>query len=1449
MITYEEYIKANPQLANIPESLLVKRIYEKHYSHVPFDEFAKAIKLPPRADPRFAYNIARDVGKIKAAKVYAETGDQELASKYLVSPEKFEKPLEAPYIDPVSVFTAAFGGVTVSSLKQGLSVAQSFLRGVLSGTVGATFEYPIGGAAEAIAENNPTAAFLFSVAVGVLSGMTVENAIEKMAERSILHAVSKKGLKISDFAKIRELKADALPVDLQKAYKLLQTDPQVQDWIRGLKEMEKRINYLKALPEGKLEEILGPEGAASFKILRKYAKSITKKKTPVKYLKKVVSNKMPLEELLSFEGNKSRLAFRVTKEGRKLIDSFKTDVKVTGIKPVRVLVEDNKPVNLLDEPLKLIAYKELGIEDVPVKYVDRTGKAVDTKFIKGTRKELNEYFPVDWHEITDTPPKHVGGVRQGNPLGRLVVNRAEEVEELPHRLAKAVGKPDSISVLEKGGVINPLEQAESIVHDAVKQKLDIAELYAKKGKLEKAFEERVKAAKTINKMRAEGGKEFDRVLKKILPNLDEESLLKKFYMDERGALLPPEKFPEPPEGTGAKKVNDMFNRVLEANAKHRSKQLRLLWGKLKHAVVDVSGNIQKALDDLGPAGWAAKRDQALIAGASPRANEEMDRLSHVVYGGLRAPEREILDRLIFTKGAVLSLPTERVTTRRIKVPRTRLSRALELPDVKIVSQKKGKWVEVQYTHKTKIKHPEGLTKADFEEYVNWLKSDPRIDFEDLNRRAEAWFEMPRKMLRESLEEGLITPEDYERMSRRIEYTPRKLLELIDPVNPTVIEGRTISVRESGFKPLEEGTEKLLETNSEYLMRELLQRHYRRIFSNRANYSLGKIAEEVPYNGIVKPAKLIRYTSTGKPVYQSAPRGWVKVSYREKGQLKAILMKSEYAKEWVRQDPILKQSTATIFQWLSGSRILKAMATGLNVEFPLTNIPRDIALIWLSDHYRVYSKNPLLYVGQMTRDIMDVISDAARRRGLYDVYIANGGGTEFLTAQSRLYKGGNKFFRKLQKVFGYAQETSEIMTRLAYMRRAMRAGYSAQDATYIARSYLDFSRGGNYAKAADNFIPYLNAAIQASRGAIRGAIKDPAGFTWKVSNLMAIGMGIYAANRFLYPEAIKQISPRDRASYFIIMTPWTYTDAQGNKKWMYFRVAKDQTMRVFTTLGEMLMAKFLGDPVDPRQLTQALKETLPFLPMQSMSPTMGALIGYASNLDFWTNQKIWKGGKVEPHEEWNKYTHPAFIQLGKATGLSPERMRYFLSRYFTRGNIFTSILGYQWKLWLDQVPEAEKSMVTEELILKKPFIRRLLRNTDPRYEYEYEMENTYIEANTERFKRTRRLDFLAESYFRGDSTKEEVYNFIRSAPAEDRKRLMNRFRRLKKLQGLPNLNWWMKLSALPPETRADSFYARYKELPEDEAKELLRQARRVPGFYSKRFIRRFYTIKRLTQEEK
>ncbi len=1350
MITYEEYIKANPQLANIPESLLVKRIYEKYYSNVPFDEFAKAIKLPPRADPRFAYNIARDVGKIKAAKVYAETGDQELASKYLVSPEKFEKSLEAPYIDPVSVFTAAFGGVTVSSLKQGLSVAQSFLRGALSGTVGATFEYPIGGAAEAIAENNPTAAFLLSVALGVLSGMTVENAIERMAERSILRAASKKGLKV---AKIRELKADALPVDLQKAYKLLQTDPQVQDWVRGLKEMEKRINYLKALPEGKLEEILGPEGAASFKMLRKYSKAIVKKKPETRYFKK-------------------------------------------------------------------------------------TGKGV------------KEYFPIDWHEITDTPPKHFGGeVRQGAPLERLIIKRSEEVKTLPHKLAKATGKPDSISVLEKGGITNPLEQAESIVHDAVKQKLDIAELYAKKGKLEKAFEERVKVAKTINKMRAEGGREFDRVLKKILPDLDEESLFKKFYMDERGAIIMPEKFPEPPQGTGAKKVNDMFNRVLETNTKHRSKQLRLLGGKLKHAVVDVSGNIQKALDDLGPAGWAAKRDQALIAGASPRANEEIDRLSYVVYRGLRAPEREILDRLIFTKGAVLSLPEERVTNRIIKVPRTRLSRALELPDAKIVSQKKGKWVEVQYTHKTKIKHPEGLTKADFEEYVNWLKSDPRIDFEDLNRRAEAWFEMPRKMLRESLEEGLITPEDYERMSRRIEYTPRRLLELIDPVNPTVIEGRTISVRESGFKPLEEGTEKLLETNSEYLMRELLQRHYRRIFSNRANYSLGKIAEEVPYNGIVKPAKLIKYTSTGKPVYQPAPRGWVKISYRENGQLKAILMKSEYAKEWVRQDPILKQSTATIFQWLSGSRILKAMATGLNVEFPLTNIPRDIALIWLSDHYRVYSKNPLLYVGQMTRDIMDVISDAARRRGLYDVYIANGGGTEWLTAQSRLWKGGNKFFRKLQKVFGYAQETSEIMTRLAYMRRAMRAGYSAQDATYIARSYLDFSRGGNYAKAADNFIPYLNAAIQASRGAIRGAIKDPAGFTWKVSNLMAIGMGIYAANRFLYPEAIKQISPRDRASYFIIMTPWTYTDAQGNKKWVYFRVAKDQTMRVFTTLGETLMAKFLGDPVDPRQLTQALKETLPFLPMQSMSPTMGALIGYASNLDFWTNQKIWKGGKVEPSEEWNKYTHPAFIQLGKATGLSPERMRYFLSRYFTRGNIFTSIVGYQWKLWLDQVPEAEKSMVTEELILKKPFIRRLLRNTDPRYEYEYEMENTYIEANTERFKRTRRLDFLAESYFRGDSTKEEVYNFIRSAPAEDRKRLMNRFRRLKKLQGLPNLNWWMKLSALPPETRADSFYARYKELPEDEAKELLRQARRVPGFYSKRFIRRFYMIKRLTQEEK
>ncbi|GAH78424.1 unnamed protein product, partial [marine sediment metagenome] len=88
-----------------------------------------------------------------------------------------------------------------------------------------------------------------------------------------------------------------------------------------------------------------------------------------------------------------------------------------------------------------------------------------------------------------------------------------------------------------------------------------------------------------------------------------------------------------------------------------------------------------------------------------------------------------------------------------------------------------------------------------------------------------------------------------------------------------------------------------------------------------------------------------------------------------GQLREMIMPEGLAKEWVSQDPAISSQAANIIGWVSGARILRPMATGINPEFALTNLPRDIAHAWITT--REYSPHLPIAAGQMAKDYVKV----------------------------------------------------------------------------------------------------------------------------------------------------------------------------------------------------------------------------------------------------------------------------------------------------------------------------------------------------------------------------------------------------------------------------------------------------------------------------------------------
>lgn len=858
------------------------------------------------------------------------------------------------------------------------------------------------------------------------------------------------------------------------------------------------------------------------------------------------------------------------------------------------------------------------------------------------------------------------------------------------------------------------------------------------------------------------------------------------------------------------KTERMFNRAdieLKALYDGRSKKLRQ---RIATAVWDTSANIKaKLIDEGGALGKQAVIRHDLIRGASMKADKMIGDATDKVYKGLSKEQHIQLDRIIQSRRTIA-----------------------------VDKYKKG------------IKHPGGLGG---EQHQKYLDSLPKTVTEILNQRADAYFTEMRNQLTQLYKAGLLTKESYEQLRKAGDYSPRRFIQHIDPdIAYTGLAGRKITIPDSGLMRLDEGSYRALESNSQMLLGQVIGRTQSRIFRNEANKAMWALAEQMPDNGIVKKAKVIRTTKTGKPVYQKTPAGFEKIKVMAEGQAKEMLMPTELAAEWIVTNPAVTQQWMGVMGWLSGARVLRPMATGLNPEFAVTNLPRDMAHAWLVTEE--YSPHAPVAVGQMAKDFAAVAKDTIFRRGRWFDYIDQGGGMSFLTHQGGggVQRGKVGSLEPLRKVMGYIGETSEIWTRLALRERALRNGKEPYQATWEARNYLDFSQGGSFVKGMDSFIPYLNAGVQGTRGIFRAVKEKPAIFTYKMAQVGTLASGLYLANRNVNPEAYAAVSDYDKTNYFIITTPITYNDEDGQERHLYFRVAKDQGQKITCTLFENMMAKMLGEEIDIDQAVMAARDFITIVPTELVPPTVEALVGYACNEDFWRKEKIWKGPEVLPQEEYRSYTHPAFVKLGKVDfpvigHLSPERTAAALEQLFTRNNIYTAGVGLGLRQIMDELPIDVKEETTTEMLRQAPFLRRVLKATDPYSEHRKNLQEAKIEESTRKFIINRELDALSEQFYADKINKQQVRQFINNQPWQDRNSLIQRHQRYGKFYEIPDRVWWLNLSYLPAETRAVVYWTRYMQSTAKEQKTLEDTLRKLPLITADRFFYKLNQLKKVKEQ--
>jgi hypothetical protein len=222
----------------------------------------REVPIPPTTfeDPerRFAETLVTPEGQVPVKEFQEATGS-----------------LEVPLLDPITVgFGAAGAGATIA-YRSGSTLAMAVARGSIEGVLAASADYPIGVVTELVAGNHPEIALPLNLALGVMSGVTLERAVSKKLAKSLSNYGQRQ---------VKDLKDPAVADILEKLKSNIASGPNAKDVKMAdeiVETMEKSQPKLIAARES-----LGLPAPAVRKQLTSGARLMTESENPGVYVEK-----------------------------------------------------------------------------------------------------------------------------------------------------------------------------------------------------------------------------------------------------------------------------------------------------------------------------------------------------------------------------------------------------------------------------------------------------------------------------------------------------------------------------------------------------------------------------------------------------------------------------------------------------------------------------------------------------------------------------------------------------------------------------------------------------------------------------------------------------------------------------------------------------------------------------------------------------------------------------------------------------------------------------------------------------------------------------------------------------------------------------------------------------------------------------------------------------------
>jgi len=400
---------------------------------------------------------------------------------------------------------------------------------------------------------------------------------------------------------------------------------------------------------------------------------------------------------------------------------------------------------------------------------------------------------------------------------------------------------------------------------------------------------------------------------------------------------------------------------------------------------------------------------------------------------------------------------------------------------------------------------------------------------------------------------------------------------------------------------------------------------------------------------------------------------------------------------------MDMKTADTFMKLvkSTSALFRAGTTSYYLPFTIGNIPRDIKMAILCNNYGFNAVNWATGLWHGLRSSFGFPSD------LFKQYMASGGSFSGLimkkpsTTVNKLFEPrGVEFAKEAGLFIKNLAAAAELAPRLGVFQRAMGEGFgshkrfagSLQEAGFESRNAtIDFSKAGTLMKLANQYIPFINARMQAKVNLVTRAM-DPETSIRTISKAVAWAvipsLSAYFYNILHYPDEYSEIPGYVKDNYDVVVLG-SKKDDKGRYVPDYLKLTKGDVEQMF--VNPLISFLNFAQKKDPKKIHEVAIDwfsemsPIPFAREGHLSlsralaggipPLFRAPIEYVQGKSLYTERETvpYDLQRMSPEEQYTERTPTAYKLMGKALKQSPLKLQS-LAKNLGGSVFYTSDLG-------------------------------------------------------------------------------------------------------------------------------------------------------------------------------